>query len=361
MLKTETADEMAGLIQRLAVLLLSGANPATVWTHAAESLETNHDSSRYRVSSASHGLSESVQIRKLALETAARASGLPVTAALEATLNSAVSAGKVAAGTVSMGKVAAGRVLKGTVLEGTVLESAMSGDLLRIWRQLGTVWAVAEEAGSPLGRTLLSFADSLQDVAEKGREIETALAGPKATARVVLLLPLIGILFGIGLGFDLLGVLFGTDPGRICLFCGSALAAVAVYWNRALIRRAGVSAADPGLVFELYSIALAGGVSIDRAREVITAGASRFDLVIDHSATLEILNLSARAGVPIAALLKAEAALSRRRLRAQSARATAALGVKLLLPLGVCILPSFLLLGVAPLMLSIVPAALGGL
>ncbi|MBX3116937.1 MAG: type II secretion system F family protein [Cryobacterium sp.] len=330
MLKIEAADEMAGLVQRLAVLLLSGANPATVWTHAAESLEANP---RDPAPSAptSRKLDESIQIRKLALETATRSKDLTVTGALEAALNSVTEAG------------------------------AAPGELLRVWRQLGTVWSVAEESGSPLGRTLLSFADSLQDVAETGREIETALAGPKATARVVLLLPLIGILFGLGLGFDLLGVLFGTDLGRLCLLCGGSLAATAVYWNKALIRRAGVSAEDPGLVFELYSIALAGGVSIDRAREVVAAGASRFGLEVDHSATLEILNLSARAGVPIASLLKAEATLSRRRLRARSARAAGALGVKLLLPLGVCILPSFLLLGVVPLMLSIVPAALGGL
>lgn len=331
---------MAGLVQRLAVLLLSGANPATVWTHAAESLEANPKDSPPRFAAASRNPDESIQIRELALETATRSKDLPVTGALEAAVNSA-----------------AGNSARNSAVEA----GAASGELLRVWRQLGTVWSVAEESGSPLGRTLLSFADSLQDVAETGREIETALAGPKATARVVLLLPLIGILFGLGLGFDLLGVLFGTDLGRLCLLCGGALAATAVYWNKALIRRAGVSAEDPGLVFELYSIALAGGVSIDRAREVVAAGALRFGLEVDHSATLEILNLSARAGVPIASLLKAEATLSRRRLRARSARAAAALGVKLLLPLGVCILPSFLLLGVAPLMLSIVPAALGGL
>ena len=73
-----------------------------------------------------------------------------------------------------------------------------------------------------------------------------------------------------------------------------------------------------------------------------------------------VLELSARAGAPVAELLKAEAFRVRRAARADGAARAAALGVRLMLPLGVCVLPAFVLLGVAPLMISVISGTLGG-
>ena len=73
-----------------------------------------------------------------------------------------------------------------------------------------------------------------------------------------------------------------------------------------------------------------------------------------------MLELSARAGAPVAELLKAEAFRVRRAARADGTARAAALGVRLMLPLGVCVLPAFVLLGVAPLMISVISGTLGG-
>ena len=67
-----------------------------------------------------------------------------------------------------------------------------------------------------------------------------------------------------------------------------------------------------------------------------------------------VLSFSRAAGVPAAALLHAEAEESRRVANADGERRAAELGTRLLLPLGVCILPAFIALGVAPIVVSIV-------
>jgi tight adherence protein B len=73
----------------------------------------------------------------------------------------------------------------------------------------------------------------------------------------------------------------------------------------------------------------------------------------DDSPALRILRLAESAGAPATELLTASARQRRRSDRAERRRAAAALGVRLMLPLGVCVLPSFLLLAVVPLLLSL--------
>ena len=73
-----------------------------------------------------------------------------------------------------------------------------------------------------------------------------------------------------------------------------------------------------------------------------------------------IIELSARAGVPSAELLRAEAEELRRLARASAAKKAAVLSVRLMLPLGLCILPAFMVLGVAPLALSLMSSTMQG-
>ncbi|SDP76399.1 Type II secretion system (T2SS), protein F [Arthrobacter sp. ok909] len=70
----------------------------------------------------------------------------------------------------------------------------------------------------------------------------------------------------------------------------------------------------------------------------------------------DTLTFAALTGAPSSALLYAQAArLRRERNRAAEQRA-AALGVKLVVPLGLCSLPAFVCLGVVPVLLGLLPA-----
>ncbi|WP_240689974.1 type II secretion system F family protein [Arthrobacter sp. PAMC25564] len=70
----------------------------------------------------------------------------------------------------------------------------------------------------------------------------------------------------------------------------------------------------------------------------------------------DALGFAALTGAPSAAILYAQAARMRRaRFRTAEKRA-AALGVKLVIPLGLCSLPAFVCLGVVPVLLAMLPA-----
>jgi tight adherence protein B len=223
------------------------------------------------------------------------------------------------------------------------------------WRGLATAWAVATDAGAPLASTLRDFAESLRGLSQAQREIAVALAAPRATARLVLVLPVVGMLFGVILGFDTLGTLFTTAPGWACLVLGSSLMVLAWRWNRRLVARAQPRDVTPGLVFDLLAIAVSGGGSLPHARANVGRALTRFgfDVLADEPGIEATLDLSARAGVPAAELLRSEARERRRDALASAQSAAQALSVRLMIPLGVCVLPAFMVLSVVPLLLAV--------
>jgi tight adherence protein B len=223
------------------------------------------------------------------------------------------------------------------------------------WRGLAAAWQVAIDAGAPLAPALRTFAVSLRALAHASRETDTALAGPVATARMVMVLPAVGVLFGMVLGFNTLATLFTTLPGLVCLVAGCALLLIAHRWNRRLVARARPRDLTPGIRFELLAIALGGGVSIERARTSVDVALAMAGLLVDENREVDaVLDLSRRAGVPAAELLRAEAEESRREASARALESASVLAVRLMLPLGLCILPAFMLVGVAPLLLAVI-------
>lgn len=225
------------------------------------------------------------------------------------------------------------------------------------WREFAAAWQVAAAVGAPLADTLRAFAGALRDGVETIDDVRVSLAEPSSTARLMLWLPAVGVLLGASLGFDTLGVLT-TDPrGIACLIVGVALILAARHWTRVLVRRATPPMAMPGARADLLAIALSGGASIDRATELVDhalEGRGGADPTADrHIDVASILALSRNAGVPAVELLRAEATEARRRARVGGRAAAAGLSTRLLLPLGVCTLPAFMLLGIAPLMLSV--------
>lgn len=225
------------------------------------------------------------------------------------------------------------------------------------WGDLAAAWGVATTVGAPLASSLVGVADTLQDAADIRDEVRVALTEPMTTAKLMSWLPVIGLGIGVALGFDSLRVLTTTAPGLVCLTAGVLLLVAAQLWTRALARRAEPREGIPGLRADLLGIAVSGGVSLDRARALVARahplgeGRANTD---DDADIARILELSRSAGVPAADLLRAEAGLARHRARTAGRMAAARLSTRLLLPLAVCTLPAFLLLGVAPMLLGII-------
>ncbi|GAB3119689.1 hypothetical protein [Glaciibacter psychrotolerans] len=263
------------------------------------------------------------------------------------------------------------------------------------WLCLAAAWSVATEAGAPLAGCLRDLAQAFRHIGQLHRDLDVAVAGPAATARMVMVLPIIGILFGTVMGFDTLRTLFLTVPGVLCLGVGALLLVLAARWNRRLLRSARAQSVAPGLELDLTAIALAGGGSIDGARALVAVAQRRFlsgndeppstattttdAVAVARSGTgsrIEsdsepgsesdglrdsVLDLAERAGVPAAELLRSEAEQLRRQARSEGQQRAEALAVTLMIPLGVCVLPAFMLVGVMPLLLGVLSSTLSTL
>ncbi|MCM3697254.1 type II secretion system F family protein [Microbacterium oleivorans] len=216
------------------------------------------------------------------------------------------------------------------------------------WRQIAVAWQVATIVGAPLAVSLRGLAEALRDAHQARDDVRTALAEPQTTARLIAWLPLVALGLGAALGFDPFTAL-ATPAGAVCLVAGGALMLLTHRWTRALVARAQPGDDIPGLDAEVIAIALSGGVSIPRATEVVTATSG----IAPSAETETVLALSRSAGAPAVELLRADAAARRQAARTDGRLRAATLSGRLLLPLGVCTLPAFLLLGVGPMLLSV--------
>lgn len=309
-------DEVARVTQRLAVLLSAGVSPASAWENLVE---------------------VEVEVEPIG--------SFPEESPTARIVRAAVNAG----------------TRGGNIADAVAAEAgAAGGQVGEAWLGLAAAWRVASQAGAPLASCLRESAGSLRELGRLHADLEVALAGPKATARMVMFLPVIGLLFGSLMGFNTLRMLFLTLPGWICLVAGAGLMLVAEFWNRRLVRAARARDPTPGLELDLTAIAMAGGCSIDRARALVDDTVERFALHRAGSADAvgRVLAMSARAGVPAAELLRAEAEQVRRDARAEGQRRAATLGVTLMIPLGVCVLPAFMLVGVVPLLMTVLASTL---
>lgn len=220
-----------------------------------------------------------------------------------------------------------------------------------MWVELAAAWEIAATVGAPLADVLRTIAEALRDAASAADDVRVALAEPAGTARLLLWMPLVGLLLGFALGFDTLGVMVANPIGTACVLAGLLLVVAARLWTRRLLGRAGPEPGTPGMAAELVAVALAGGAPIDRA--VRLAAETRVVDPLGKERVGEVLELSRAAGVPAIELLRAAAAQDRHRARVTGRLRAARLSTRLLLPLGICTLPAFLLLGVAPLLLSV--------
>ncbi|WP_444664710.1 type II secretion system F family protein [Cellulomonas sp. CW35] len=96
----------------------------------------------------------------------------------------------------------------------------------------------AHELGAPLAAMLLHVSDSLAADAAERDDVEAALAGPRATARVLGWLPVLGVGLGALLGADPLAVLLGGGLGSVAGVAGVVLLLVGRGWTRRLVARA---------------------------------------------------------------------------------------------------------------------------
>lgn len=135
---------------------------------------------------------------------------------------------------------------------------------------------------------------------------------------------------------------------------------------------------EPALILDLVATAMAGGLDprsavgaaarslgrrIDTSGDIDAIIAAIEPTLSDRAVAAELraaLTFSEATGAPAAEILSSRADDLRRRTVRRSEEAAGRLGVRIVLPLGTCILPAFIALGVMPVVLSLVDQ-LGGI
>jgi tight adherence protein B len=129
--------------------------------------------------------------------------------------------------------------------------SAVGGDVPRAWRsqaeradgcaglaELARAWQVSVDTGAPMSTTLEQVAAGLSADRNLQSVIAGELAAPRATSKVMAVLPACGIGLGYLLGGDPLGWLLAGPLGWGCLSAGVLLACAGVLWIETLARQA---------------------------------------------------------------------------------------------------------------------------
>ncbi|WP_407565906.1 type II secretion system F family protein [Streptomyces sp. 184] len=99
-------------------------------------------------------------------------------------------------------------------------------------------WQVAAGGGAGLAAGLDRVAAALRAERDERDELEAQLAGPRATALLLALLPGFGLLMGSALGAAPLRVLLHTPAGLVCLVAGGLLEWAGLVWVGRIVRGA---------------------------------------------------------------------------------------------------------------------------
>lgn len=111
--------------------------------------------------------------------------------------------------------------------------SAVPGTL----RSLAACWTVCAQSGGGLAAAVARLEEGLRAEAAQRRRVEAELAGPRATAALLAVLPGGGLLLAAGIGADPLHVLLETPVGLVCLVVGLGLDGLGLLWTDRLVRR----------------------------------------------------------------------------------------------------------------------------
>lgn len=223
------------VVQQLAALLKGGRIPARLWdelwvlyggdaardgTAGHIPIGAGHGPGQDRGREGSGPALGPESLRVVAAARAAALRGSSVAAAIRREVATGSFGGRTAV-VVAMGAV-----------------SAPAARDVRVWGELAACFDTAEATGCPLADVLARFAAHLEteDDAESARQ--TALAGPRATVRLLTGLPLSGLGLGLLLGVDPVATLLGNPWGLAALAAGVVLTAVGRLWSSWLVRAA---------------------------------------------------------------------------------------------------------------------------
>ncbi len=135
-------------------------------------------------------------------------------------------------------RLVAARARLGADVPAGIHAVAATSSVPAYWERLALFWQLAAEHGLVLS-TLMSAAQ--RDISERQRfseRMHAALAGARATAAILALLPAFGVVLGELIGADPVGFLLSGGPGGWLLIAGVGLICIGLLWSDRIVDRA---------------------------------------------------------------------------------------------------------------------------
>lgn len=114
----------------------------------------------------------------------------------------------------------------------------MAPALQRMWLDVAACFDVCAASGAPVAEVLERLAATIEAEHDAAALRETALAGPRATVRLLNWLPFMGLGLGMVMGVDPVSVLLGSPSGWLLLAAGLGFVVAGRAWSSALIAAA---------------------------------------------------------------------------------------------------------------------------
>jgi tight adherence protein B len=208
-----------------------------------------------------------------------------------------------------------------------------------------------------------AVADEFEAVAElvKSRErliqrVDVAHASPKATARLVIWLPVLILIMAQLVGWNVLDSILGTPIVFLSLSCGLVLLLVAKLITSKMLSRAKPTESYIGFFLMGVAIESSAGSNLAKAKDrTLNIYQEVFGCLPAEKELEQLVHLEKlvnETGARVSGLLLRQAQSLQEAELVRTEIKIEKLGVRLMLPLGLGVLPAFVLLAIVPLMVT---------
>jgi tight adherence protein B len=229
-------------------------------------------------------------------------------------------------------------------------------------KQFEVVWRLATSLGGPIVLALNRITEVFDRTQRNQQEVQLAFAGPQSTAKLVMWLPVLALVLSQLVGMNPLGAILGSPLGALSVSIGAGLMVAGRFWTKRLLARAlpnpdDAAAIDRGAYLDCVLIGLQAGLPLSQARESadleFESGFQTKPLAESFEALDAAAELSRTTGAALTQILLANADAFREKQRFEIASRISKLGVQLMIPLGLAVLPAFVLLAIVPIAVSL--------
>ena len=200
---------------------------------------------------------------------------------------------------------------------------------------------LCQRFGSPPVAVIERLALSAEGNEKAAADLAVAQAGPRASAKLVTMLPVIVLVLAQLSGLEVINLRNGLAIGSILL--GALLLLGGRAWSKAIISRCAPTGEDPGIALDAFASGMQAGVP---PHQVAGAVESAFGPAPEIA---HLVESNQREGLGLTELALAEANRLRLEYRVSAETRIRQAGVKLMWPLGLLVLPAFVLMAVIPI------------